>query len=324
MFGNHIVRVLALGQKGEFEAASGLQQPQRGIDRPESRLASGCIAVETQHWFVSHAPERLELVAAERGAERRHRIGKACLRQRNHIHIAFNDNDLPPLIRRLARRANIEQHGALVKQRRLGRVHILCPGARCKRAPAKGNHPVLMVADGENQPLAKPVIGNRDIIPGDDKSRLNHRRCIIPLPGQMFLQAVTVFSAIAETKRRDCFTGDPAPVQILAHHAAGTRRQLLFEKDARRLHGRAQPLAALLALLVPRRGFGHLQPGLARQTFDAFWKRQPFGFLQEGKNVAMLAAGEAVIKALLVIDREGGRLFLLERAQSDIFTPLPL
>ncbi len=37
----------------------------------------------------------------------------------------------------------------------------------------------------------------------------------------------------------------------------------------------------------------------------------------------MLTGGKAVIEALLVVDREGWGLFVLERAQTDKFTTLP-
>jgi hypothetical protein len=37
----------------------------------------------------------------------------------------------------------------------------------------------------------------------------------------------------------------------------------------------------------------------------------------------MLAAAEAVIEALLVVDREGRRLLVVERAEAGIFRPRP-
>jgi hypothetical protein len=62
-----------------------------------------------------------------------------------------------------------------------------------------------------------------------------------------------------------------------------------------------------------------LHPGLLRQLLDRLDERQPALVGQEADRIAMRAAAEAVIKTLVVVDRERRGLFLVERT-----TRLPL
>ena len=74
----------------------------------------------------------------------------------------------------------------------------------------------------------------------------------------------------------------------------------------------------LAALLVPR-GIGgrrrQRHAGHRSQPLDGFREADALGLHQERDDVAVLAGGEVVVKALLVVDRERGRLLLLERRQ---------
>src|SRR6185312_11990498 len=78
--------------------------------------------------------------------------------------------------------------------------------------------------------------------------------------------------------------------------------------EARRL---ALRLLALLAALAR-----HLEAGLARQILDRFGKRQIGSLHGKADGVAMRAAAEAMIEALILDDVEGRGLFLVERAEA--------
>jgi hypothetical protein len=80
----------------------------------------------------------------------------------------------------------------------------------------------------------------------------------------------------------------------------------------------------LLGLLhILRRLARHLEAGLVRQSLDRFGEREVLRLHHEGEDVAVLAAGEAVIEALVVVDGEGGGLFVGERAETDELLAAP-
>ena len=70
---------------------------QRQIGGAVRGLEARGIAVEGQGRFRRHAPQQLQLVGGERRAQRRHRMGEAGPHQRDHIHIAFGDDDVAGL-----------------------------------------------------------------------------------------------------------------------------------------------------------------------------------------------------------------------------------
>ena len=61
---------------------------------------------------------------------------------------------------------------------------------------------------------------------------------------------------------------------------------------------------------------------LHRQLLHRLGERQPLGFHDEIKSAAVLAAAEAVIEALFLVDGERRRLFLVERAQAEMLAAL--
>src|SRR3546814_14120609 len=71
------------------------------------------------------------------------------------------------------------------------------------------------------------------------------------------------------------------------------------------------PLAVLGAVL------GNLQAGLGGQALDRLGKAEAFGIHHEVDGAAVRAAAEAVVEALLVDDREGGRLLVVEGTRTE-------
>ena len=67
----------------------------------------------------------------------------------------------------------------------------------------------------------------------------------------------------------------------------------------------------------------HRQARLAGQPLDRLGKAQPLGLHDEADDVAMRAAAEAVEEALVLVDREGGRLLVVERAEAGMLAPAP-
>ncbi len=108
----------------------------------------------------------------------------------------------------------------------------------------------------------------------------------------------------------------PALFEVAARFGTGTGHQRRLEKVRRHLDDAIQPLALVLARLIARPELGHRHAGFVGQALDGLGKRQAVGLHHETEDVAVLAGGEAMIKALLVVDREGRRLLHLERRQA--------
>ena len=116
----------------------------------------------------------------------------------------------------------------------------------------------------------------------------------------------------------------PALFQVAPRFLA-LRGQLLLEEVAGRRQQRVEARALVLATSASRGlALGIGTPASCGQPLDGLGKGQPFGLDQEREDVAVLARGEAVIEALLVVDREGGRPLLLEGRQPLELAPRPL
>ena len=103
LLAHEVVGVEAAGQECEAHAEARLQVRQHGLDRAERGLAAGRIAVEAEDRLGRQAPQKRHLLLGERGAERRHRLGKARLGERDHVHVAFDRDDAGLVVRGPAR-----------------------------------------------------------------------------------------------------------------------------------------------------------------------------------------------------------------------------
>jgi hypothetical protein len=81
-----------------------------------------------------------------------------------------------------------------------------------------------------------------------------------------------------------------------------------------------EELAALAVFLrFFRRGefpLGKRDAALLRNSADGFGESDIFDFLDEGEDVAVLVAPEAVEELAAGVDGEGGRLFFVERTEA--------
>jgi len=110
-----VVGILPLRQKGKFQGVSRLQQRQRQIQRPVSRLDPRAVAIKTKGRFRRRFPQKCQLIFRQSRAKRRHRIGKSRPVQSNHIDVAFNRNDGSHLMGRPPRLVVIIKHRPLVE-----------------------------------------------------------------------------------------------------------------------------------------------------------------------------------------------------------------
>ena len=177
--------------------------------------------------------------------------------------------------------------------------------------PAEGDHPAAGVADRDHQPPAEAVVGSR------------RRRVWISMPvstslssprwASARLSAVRLSGArpmpkrstAAESMPRFADSRGPRPVDAgscSANHFCTSR------------HDVGQRGGALGLLAGAGVGGRHLHPRLGRKLLDRVHERQPAGIGQEADRIAMRAAAEAMVEALVVVDGEARRLLVVERA----------
>ena len=83
------VRVMLGWQEQKFHAAHIGGKGQGGLQGLVRRAPPGRVAIKAEHHRVGEAEQLLHMVRRARRAQGRDRVGKAELRQRHHIHIAF-------------------------------------------------------------------------------------------------------------------------------------------------------------------------------------------------------------------------------------------
>ncbi len=148
---------MPFGQKHEFQFTSVLRQGQRVFQRPPRRLKSCAIAIETEHHFVRLPENLVQVFLRGRRAQGGHCVGNSALMQPNHVHVALDDQKPLEIRARLPRFIQPVQFAALVKQRGLGRIHVLGL-ALIDHASAEADDPAARIANREHQPVAKSIV----------------------------------------------------------------------------------------------------------------------------------------------------------------------
>ena len=134
------------------------QKPYRAL----SPFLTGRVGVEDEHRLIGIAREQTGMIGGEGGAERRHRVGKPGLMQRNHIHIPFTEDELPPA--RGFGKIESEEVVGLFEHQRLARIQVF--RFRIVEHPApEGNHASPDIDDRDHHPVAEQVIEMVRIVP---------------------------------------------------------------------------------------------------------------------------------------------------------------
>ena len=222
-------------------------------------------------------------------------------------------------MRGLARRRDVVERRALVKQRRLRRIEVLRRNVLIERAAAEGDDAAAPIGDRKHQAVAKAVVGHRDVFAGDQKPRLDHVLDRNFQRAEMLLERVLLGRRIAEPEPELGGGGNAAVGEIAAGAGAGARRQIRLEEFGRQLDDVVQRLSALLMRLRFARHHRHRDAGLPGQPLDRLGEAHPFGLHDEIEDVAVLAGGEVKPHRFGVVDEERRRLLLVERRQ-----PFPL
>ena len=124
------------------------------------RRAQACrVAVKRDDRLVGDAPEQLQLVFGDRGAQRGDRGPETGLGQGDHVHVAFGHDQRLALARRFARRGRGYRDCGPCRTIRFRANLVFGARVRVHRAPAKRDRATARVADRKDDAAAKPVIG---------------------------------------------------------------------------------------------------------------------------------------------------------------------
>ena len=169
-------------QKQKFHAAHIGGKGQGGLQRLVRRAPPRRVTIEAEHHRVGETEQLLHMVCGTRRAQRRDRVGKAQLRQRHHVHIAFGHQRVTGFAQMRARFKQAVQLAPFAEHRRFRRIQIL--GFFIAQHPrAKANAFAFDIADREHHPVAKAVValllatvfGRRQ----DDQSAFHQQRIVV-------------------------------------------------------------------------------------------------------------------------------------------------
>ena len=173
-----------------------------------------------------------------------------------------------------------------MEERRLRRVEILGGRFLRQRPAAKGDHPPARIADREHHPVAEPVIGDGNVITGDDKACFRHLLDADAPIGETRAQGGAVIRR--EAQAEFLLEGDAeSPVgEIAPCFGPLGRLQNLLEEFCRQLHHIIECRLEFLAPLVLFRYLRHGKARFLRQSFDGFRKTHALFLGEEGEDVA--------------------------------------
>ena len=299
---------------------------QRRVDGAERGFLASFIAIEAQHRLRHEAPQQPDLLWRQRRTERGDTVAETGFRQSHDVHVAFYHDDPLALVCDRPRAGGVEQHVALVKQRCLGRIEILCRRGGVERAAAERDHAALHIRNREHHAVAETIIWDGDIVAADQHARPDHVDGREALFGEVLFQHRPAIWRKAETECDDGFALQAPPRDVSPRLGAVRSSQLLAEKLRRRRQHGIKPLAFVLDLdkagLRLRRGrLGHRHACFLRQPLDGFGERQTLGRHQKLEDVAVLAGCKAVVEAFGIVDEKRRRPLLFERRQAAELTP---
>ena len=133
----------------------------------------------------------------------------------------------------------VEQHVALVEERRLRRVQVFGGRIGIERAPAEGDHAALQVGDREHDAVAEAVVADRDVVAGDQHAGDRHVGGLEAGLGEMLLECRPAAGRVAQAEAGDGAGGQAALVEVAARlQRRPARAKLRLEEAGGRLPAR--------------------------------------------------------------------------------------
>ena len=183
------------------------QLRQRIFQRAPSRFPSRAVAVETEINTVRLTHQDFDVFRRRRRTQSRHAVAHAELRQRDHVHIAFDHQNPPCVFDRGTPFIQSVKVFPFIKQRRIRRIQIFRlrviqhPAAETDDLPAR-------IADRKHNPMTEAVVMPTLIV--NHHPRIHQRSIRIRL--EHLRQRLPAVGGVAQTIMRDDFRAQTALV----------------------------------------------------------------------------------------------------------------
>jgi hypothetical protein len=251
-----------------------------------------------------------------RSTERGHRIGDPRLREGDHVHVPFDEDQSIELAYGPTRLIEAVEFAPFVKNGRLRRVEVLRllvtehPSTEPDHAPAD-------VPDREHDPIAEAVVLAARLA-FDDETRSEEFGVLEITERAHEVVPTRGCKSDAEVARND--SGDATTLQVV-HRArgVGVRAQrpsieLLGRRE--RLVGASVGLRVLSSPLLAR----HFHACDGRKRLDRGHEVEPVVLHQELQRGPRRPASEAVVELPIGHDVEGRRLLVVKRTEAEVAT----
>ena len=307
------VRILAGREARATDDKTGLEHERRRLAR---RLDTGPVTVVAQHDLVRVPGQQPHLPHGQRRSHARHHPVDAGQGGADHVEVPLHQEDAALLPNGPASRVESVEQGALAEVVGLVRVDVL------RRVVAQGpaaerQQPARWRADGKHEPVPEPVVGTIRVLPAArDQPRgleVGHRQAAT----QVAHERLPSVRRETDAEPGDQLRRHLAPAQVVLRHRLGP--QLAAEEGVGRVEGGLDPLGPVGPRLVAggRSRPRQRHPVAVGHVFDRGGEVVSRQFHVQAEGVAAGAAAEAVVELPLRIERQGGRLLLVERAQGD-------
>ena len=285
---------------------------QRVLQRPPGGATARSVAVEAEHDAVGLAQQRVHVLRRGSGAERGDGVGDAELRQRDDVHVAFDDDGEAFVADRLLRQVKAVEFAPLLEQRRFRRVQILRL-ALVQDAAAEGDDAATAVMDRKDDAIAEAVVAP-PLVVVDDQAGFGQDLCLVVRKD--LLQRLPVVGGVAEAEARGDFARQAAALQVIDGAAGGL--ELIVVEACSQAHCLVEAFAAVVLRAGAASVVGDLQADLGGEFLHRVDEAEPAVFHQEAECAAMHAAAEAVIELLGRADRERSGFLAVERAAGEV------
>src|SRR5690606_38497985 len=308
---NQRVRVLALGQRDYERVDPGLQQRVR---RAERRAPARSVAVIEQQRAPRIPREQVRLLGRHRGAHAGNRVLDATTRERHIVHVTLDDERRTLAPDRVARPVQAVENGALVEDRRLGRIEIFRLVTAGEYTSTERDHATAHLGHREHQPVAETVVRLAASLALLDQPRIQQHVILDTVLMGRAAQRLPVVGRIADAEPLDGILTDLALLQVAQCMLARGLAQHSLEEVCRERDGLVQLAVGILLLARPFPA-RDLHANAVRDLAHRVGEREPLVLHEETENVARLAAAEALEEALRWDHVERRRLLVMERAE---------
>ena len=239
----------------------------------------------------------------------------------DHIHITLTEDNI--IFSRSARFIQPVQVAALIKYPGFRRIQVFWfPVAH--NPASEADHPVVHIHNRKNNPVPELVIHSMTLV-NIEKSGISQSFVTVFFCFQIPVQSAAVFVGIAEPEFADSVIRESSSCQVLISCSAFFCTKLIII-----ILGSffiySEKLLFLLCFLFYFSGIfdsGKFHPGSVRKVFQCFSEGKILIFHNKIKYIPASSASEAVIHLLSGRDRERWGFLIMERAESEIGTPLP-